>query len=68
MALNLGYVSPVTVWSCWGHLRGERGKERGEGGGRSDPPRLGGGELKSLVETAGTLPSHVSQSHESLQG
>lgn len=43
-------------------------KGAGGGGGRSDPPRLGGGELKSLVETAGTLPSHVSQSHESLQG
>lgn len=63
MALNLGYISPGTVWSFWGHLRGERGRE----GKRSDPPRLGGEEPKRLVETRGACV-HMSQSHESLQG
>lgn len=44
-------------------------RERKEGGrgGRSDPPRLGGEELKRLVETPGVCV-HMSQSHESLQG
>lgn len=45
MALNLGYISPVPVWSIWGHLGGK------SGGGGGDPPRLGGEELKISIET-----------------
>lgn len=48
----------------WGSF-GRRERKEGE---RSHPPHLGGEELNRVVETPGTLCSHVSQSHESLQG